>query len=117
MSATALRFFVLRKPPRPPLALGLRLAGLDCLRSVSIPRFFFCTIYGAFWAGPIGILSIQSAGVMLITLAVTLVFCRASWIFFEKLLVQIGNRMKYQFAGAAPHAPLTATAPRGRQLA
>jgi len=47
---------------------------------------------------------------MLIALAITLVFRRASWIFFEKLLVQIGNRMKYQFAGAAPDAPLAATA-------
>ncbi len=73
---------------------------------------FLCVIYGSLWPGPPQIPSLQTLGVILVALAVTLAACRASWIYFERPLVQTGHRAKYEFA-AAPEAPLAAAAPAG----
>jgi peptidoglycan/LPS O-acetylase OafA/YrhL len=59
--------------------------------------FFLYVIYGSFWAGPPKIASFQTLCVVVLALAVTLVVCRVSWIYFEKPLVRIGHRASYQF--------------------
>jgi peptidoglycan/LPS O-acetylase OafA/YrhL len=74
--------------------------------------FFLYAIFGSLWAGPPMISSFQTLCVILVALAVTLVFCRASWIYFERPLVRIGHRASYQFA-STPDAPLAPTAPAG----
>jgi len=75
-------------------------------------QFFLFTIYGCFWPGLPRISSLQMLFIVLIALAVTLAVCRVSWIYFERPLVQLGHRTKYEFA-APPTALLAATAPAG----
>jgi len=53
----------------------------------------------------------------LLTLAVTLAFCRLSWAFFEKPLVKRGHRSRYQFdERAALRESTTAVSPAGASV-
>jgi peptidoglycan/LPS O-acetylase OafA/YrhL len=42
---------------------------------------------------------------MLAALAATLAFCRLSWVYFEKPLIDFGHRESYEFAAPASPAP------------
>lgn len=46
--------------------------------------------------------SLRDVALSLTALAVTLFFCRLSWIYFEKPLVKIGHRETYQFGPSVP---------------
>ena len=53
-------------------------------------------VYGALW--PVPPIQIKTAGdwaTVLCSLALSVAICSASWIYFEKPLVQIGHRWKY----------------------
>jgi len=54
--------------------------------------------------------SLHDVGLSLFALVVTILFCRFSWVYFEKPLVKIGHRTSYQF-GAAELARTAAAAP------
>jgi peptidoglycan/LPS O-acetylase OafA/YrhL len=69
-------------------------------------------IYGYFGRRPPGILDWSDFLLVLTSLAITLAICRLSWTYFEKPLVQMGHRAKYEFAGA-PDRSFAATVPAG----
>jgi len=74
--------------------------------------FFLCMIYGVVWPGPPHISSFQTLCAFVMALAVTLAACRLSWIYFEKPLVQLGHRAKYEFA-VVHSASVVSVAPAG----
>lgn len=61
-------------------------------------------LLGMFFRRTPWIYSWHDVGLSLLALAVTIVFCRLSWVYFEKPLVKIGHRTSYQFGEAAPSA-------------
>ena len=77
------------------IAYGVYLFHLFILVFVSHP----------FWPNPLSIRRFSDLWVAFPCLIVTLLFCRISWLYFEKPLVKVGHRASYQFdssAGAPP---------------
>ena len=81
----------------------LRGLGLIAYGTYLFHEFFL----GMFFGRLPFIKSWRDLAVSIFTLAFTLLFCRLSWLYFEKPLVKIGHRASYQFAvpGPADSAP------------
>jgi peptidoglycan/LPS O-acetylase OafA/YrhL len=59
-------------------------------------EFFLAMIFGRTpW-----VRSLHDVGLSVITLVLTISFCRLSWVYFEKPLVRIGHRASYEFSAA-----------------
>jgi peptidoglycan/LPS O-acetylase OafA/YrhL len=58
--------------------------------------------------------SLRDVGLSLVAVALTLIVCRLSWVYFEKPLVKIGHRMTYQFGIATPAADSAAVSVEAR---
>jgi len=54
--------------------------------------------------------------VTVLALVITLVVCRASWEYFEKPLVQLGHRVRYEKEKEAPAKPLVGTVPESQKV-
>jgi peptidoglycan/LPS O-acetylase OafA/YrhL len=54
-------------------------------------------LLGLVWSGSPADYSLRGFFVSLLALAITLMVCWASWIFFEKPLVRLGHRARYEF--------------------
>jgi len=72
----------------------LRGLGLIAYGTYLFHEFFL----GMFFGRLPFIKSWRDLAVSIFTLAFTLLFCRLSWLYFEKPLVKIGHRASYQFA-------------------
>ena len=58
-------------------------------------EFILGAFFSFFWSRPPQLTSFPEILVTLLALAVTLLLCRLSWIYFEKPLVQLGHRSHY----------------------
>jgi peptidoglycan/LPS O-acetylase OafA/YrhL len=82
------------------IARAMRWRWLGWLGTIAYAAYLFHEIVlGAFfsliWSRPPQLSSLPEACVILLALAVTLILCRLSWVYFEKPLVQWGHRSHY----------------------
>jgi peptidoglycan/LPS O-acetylase OafA/YrhL len=74
------------------------------LRGMGIIAYGTYLFHEYFWGMFFGrvpwVYSWRDAGLSVIVLMVTIVFCRLSWVYFEKPLIKIGHRASYEFGGA-----------------
>jgi peptidoglycan/LPS O-acetylase OafA/YrhL len=63
-------------------------------------EFVRVAFFGIIWSRPPEISSVAELCVTILALAVTLVVCRVSWVYFEKPLIRRGHRARYYWSGA-----------------
>ena len=79
----------------------LRSLGIIAYGTYLFHEFFLSMFFGRTpW-----LYSFRDVSLSLVTLIVTLLFCRLSWVYFEKPLVKLGHRATYQFGEDPPAAP------------
>jgi peptidoglycan/LPS O-acetylase OafA/YrhL len=89
----------------------LRWTWLRGLGIIAYATYLFHEFFlGMFFGRVPWLYSWQDLGLSVVVLGVTIVFCRLSWIYFEKPLVKIGHRASYEFGGG-----LAKTAPAHAQ--
>jgi len=82
------------------LSRMLRWKWLRGLGIIAYGTYLFHEFFlGMFFGRTPWVRTVRDFGLSMLTLAVTLVFCRLSWTFFEKPLVKMGHRTHYEFAG------------------
>ena len=86
----------------------LRGLGIIAYGTYLFHQFFLGLVFGRV---PF-ILSLRDVALSLLALALTLLFCRLSWVYFEKPLVKLGHRSTYQFV-ESPRSSQTATSAVG----
>jgi peptidoglycan/LPS O-acetylase OafA/YrhL len=59
--------------------------------------FIMWCVFGFFYSTFARMASLQDFGTSLLVILITFAVCRASWSYFEKPLLQIGQRWRYQF--------------------
>jgi len=93
------------------MARCLRWGWLGGLGAIAYGTYLFHQLFlGLFFGRLPWISSFHQFALAVFTLAFTLVFCRLSWLYFEKPLVRRGHRARYTFADSAP-AESAPTAP------
>jgi peptidoglycan/LPS O-acetylase OafA/YrhL len=81
----------------------LRWSWLRGLGVIAYGTYLFHELFLSMFFGRIPLLrSWHDVGLSIIVLAVTICFCRLSWVYFEKPLVKIGHRASYEFGAAGP---------------
>ncbi len=86
----------------------LRWSWLRGLGVIAYSAYLFHEFFlGMFFGRVPWLYSWHDAGLSVIVLVVTISFCRLSWVYFEKPLVTIGHRTRYEFSAAG----LVRTAP------
>jgi peptidoglycan/LPS O-acetylase OafA/YrhL len=63
-------------------------------------EFVRVAFFGLIWSRPPMISSVAELCVTLLSLTVTLIVCRFSWVYFEKPLISLGHRAHYDWGGA-----------------
>jgi peptidoglycan/LPS O-acetylase OafA/YrhL len=84
------------------LSRGLRRRWLMWLGSIAYGVYLFhqfvrYVMIGVVWGGPSEALSWSRLCVSVSALAVTLILCRSSWLYFEKPIVQAGHKANYEW--------------------
>jgi peptidoglycan/LPS O-acetylase OafA/YrhL len=65
-------------------------------------------VFGLIWSRYPRLATLPDILTTMLALAITLVVCRLSWLYFEKPLVQRGHRLQYQFDAPAAPEPISA---------
>jgi peptidoglycan/LPS O-acetylase OafA/YrhL len=90
---------------------SLRWSGLRDLGTIAYGTYIFHELFLGVGFGRLPRLrSFNDVALSLLILVFTLLFCRLSWVYFEKPLVKIGHRASYHFdaaglAGSGPAFP------------
>ncbi len=84
------------------LSRGLRWRWLMWLGSIAYGVYLFhqfvrYVMIGVVWGGPSEAPSWSRLCVSVSALAVTLILCRSSWLYFEKPIVQAGHKTNYEW--------------------
>ena len=89
------------------IARCLRWGWLGGLGAIAYGAYLFHQLFLSLFFGRLPWISSWRHFVLAVfTLAFTLVFCRLSWLYFEKPLVALGHRSRYHFADSAGAPPL-----------
>ncbi len=85
----------------------LRALGLIAYAAYLFHEFVLCLLQSVFWSWsrfPIASTASQWA-VTFASIAITLLLCHFSWVYFEKPLIRLGHRSSYAFRTAVPQSP------------
>jgi peptidoglycan/LPS O-acetylase OafA/YrhL len=98
------------------LSRVLRWSWLRGLGIIAYGTYLFHEFFlGMFFGRTPWIYSLRDFALSALTLVITLVFCKLSWVYFEKPLVKLGHRTVYQF-GAPASSAARSTAPAEASL-